>query len=238
VIFSYQGYSRLHTMFKNICAREKFSDFDNLPTQILVPHFFESMISFDSICEFIVERLNSMQSSQPTEFEHQKSIKSEKSKAYYTFETRKLAMTYMESHRQYLVQKVDKVKIDNYIQSKGDTSTLLKNHAGSSTCVLSNIKMDVIKESGAAQKTLFDLRKFNEGIRTERQMHSVLYYKRVTKYTQRQMRNLLNDKNSATEPPAVVTEQETVKTINKMKEICTHRFIVMKKRRKLENTEP
>jgi hypothetical protein len=52
------------------------------------------------------------------------------------------------------------------------------------------------------------------------------------------MRNLLNDKNSATEPPQVVTEQETVKTINKMKEICTHRFIVMKKRRKLENTEP
>lgn len=32
VIFSYPGYSRLHTMFKNICAREKIADFDNLPT--------------------------------------------------------------------------------------------------------------------------------------------------------------------------------------------------------------
>lgn len=106
-------------MFKNICAREKFSDFDNLPTQILVPHFFESMIDFVSICTFIVERLEAMQKTsnikEPNELQHQKSNKSERSKVYYTFETRKLAMTYMESHKQYLVQKVDKVKIDNYI---------------------------------------------------------------------------------------------------------------------------
>ncbi len=106
-------------MFQNICAREKFSDFDNLPTQILVPHFFESMIDFVSICTFIVERLEAMQKTisikEPNELQHQKSNKSERSKVYYTFETRKLAMTYMESHKQYLVQKVDKFKIDNYI---------------------------------------------------------------------------------------------------------------------------
>jgi len=57
--------------------------------------------------------------------------------------------------------------------------------------------MDIIKESGAAQKTLYDLRKFNEGIKAERQQHAVLYYKRITKYTQRQMRGFIqNNKNS------------------------------------------
>jgi hypothetical protein len=80
------------------------------------------------------------------------------------------------------VQKADKLKIDNYILSR---EIFMKNHSGSSMCVLSTIKMDVIKESGAAQKTLSDLRKFNEGIKTERQQHAALYYKRVTKYTQR-----------------------------------------------------
>ena len=88
-------------MFKNICAREKMCDFDNLPTQILVPHFFESMIDFQSICNFVIERLDSMQKT--TDLNPQKSGKSERSKAYYIFETRKLALTYMEGHKQYLV---------------------------------------------------------------------------------------------------------------------------------------
>ncbi len=106
--------------------------------------------------------------------------KSERSKAYYTFETRKLAVTYMETHRQYLTQRSDKVKINNYIQSK---ETLLKNHSSSTCTLISTVKLDVIKESGAAQKTLADLRKYNEGIKAERLQHAVMYYKRVTKYT-------------------------------------------------------
>ena len=74
-------------------------------------------------------------------------------------------MTYMDSHKKYLVQKANKLNVDNYILSR---EIFMKNHSGSSMCVLSTIKMDIIKESGAAQKTLGDLRKFNEGIKTER----------------------------------------------------------------------
>ena len=74
VIFSYPGYNQLHTMFKNICAREKFHEFDNLPTQILVPHFFESMIDFEAICVFVIDRLESMQKAvsvkDPNELQH------------------------------------------------------------------------------------------------------------------------------------------------------------------------
>ncbi len=122
----------------------------------------------------------------------------------------------------------------------------MKNHSSSSCALTSTIKMDIIKESGAAQKTLYDLRKFNEGIRGERQQHALLYYKRITKYTQRQMRGLIqnnkNNDNKLTESTLEVNnpmpEQELSKTIAKMKELCTHRFIVMKKRRQIETTDP
>ncbi len=46
VIYSYPGYNRLHPMFSNICAREKVIDFDDIPTQILVPHYYESDLDF------------------------------------------------------------------------------------------------------------------------------------------------------------------------------------------------
>jgi len=49
----------------------------------------------------------------------------------------------------------------------------------------STIKLDLIKESANALKVLKDLRQFNEGIKTERHQHSLLYYKRITKLTQR-----------------------------------------------------
>jgi hypothetical protein len=60
VIYSYPGYNRLHPMFQNICAREKVIDFDDLPTQILVPHYYESQLDFLSIAIFVHERLQYM----------------------------------------------------------------------------------------------------------------------------------------------------------------------------------
>ena len=55
----------------------------------------------------------------------------------------------------------------------------------------STVKLDLIKDSVPAMKALKDLRAFNESIKTERHQHSLLYYKRITKLTQRQMRNIL-----------------------------------------------
>jgi hypothetical protein len=59
------------------------------------------MIDFEAISSFVVDRIDSMQKTAAMP-EQRTSNKSERSKAYYTFETRKLAVTYMESHRQYL----------------------------------------------------------------------------------------------------------------------------------------
>ena len=120
----------------------------------------------------------------------------------------------------------------------------MKNHSSSSNALIATVKLDIIKESGAAQKTLYDLRKFNEGIKTERMQHAVLYYKRITKYTQRQMRGLIQrDDNTKKLTDSVIElnplpDQELSKTIVRMKELCTHRFIVMKKRRNVETTDP
>ncbi len=112
--------------------------------------------------------------------------KQPKNKSYYTFETRKLSLYYLECQKQYLTQKIDKVKVESYINTRELVRALSATNVNIST-----VKLDLIKESPPAMKALKDLRMFNEGIKTERQQHSLNYYKRITKLTQRQMRNIL-----------------------------------------------
>jgi hypothetical protein len=85
-----------------------------------------------------------------------------------------------------LIQKIDRVKVEAYINTREMVRAFSSTNVNGST-----VKLDLIKDSVPAMKALKDLRAFNEGIKTERHQHSLLYYKRITKLTQRQMRNIL-----------------------------------------------
>lgn len=105
-LHSYPQFNLLHPLFSNLTARERILDSHEQPLHLLAPHIYSSHVEFEAISTFILTVMASSDTLQPM------------TKDYSVITTKKLALNYVQSHKLYLAQKSDKLKIRHYLLAK------------------------------------------------------------------------------------------------------------------------
>ncbi|CDW86620.1 UNKNOWN [Stylonychia lemnae] len=237
VIHSYDGYGGLHLMFKNICIREDFSQFGQIPLQILVPHLKNENTSFLMITRFIGSVLG-LNDNVMNSYEKIKYSKKRKQKELYICETQKIGFEYMISHEVLLYQKQDQGKIESYITQK-DNSTKQTSQVNLTQMIQKQIQES--KDLNSVNKYLKDIRQNNEYIKQQRTNHMVNYYKRMSKANRNMRRDIIRQ---ITDVKAIqiknleLNENEDYdQIVAKVQNKVNHKFIVMRNSRKKQAFE-
>ena len=160
-----------------------------------------------------------------------------RNKHYHIVQNKKLSLNYVQSHRAFLNHKSDKIKIGHYVQSK----EAINRSQSQIQILLPNTKADANRDL-IYNKHLREQKVNNEFIKQTRLLHSHQYFKRITKFTSRQMRNLLVKEtvdgkqqiSKSVEPlysEDVIKDSDLVKIVRKLKEKAAHKFIVMRYKR-------
>lgn len=207
----------MHPLFPNLTARERLLDSHEQPLHLLAPHIYSSHVEFEAITTFILTVMATSDKLLPV------------TKDYSVITTKKLALNYVQSHRLYLAQKSDKLKIRHYLLAK----EAINRSQSQISIQMPSTKVDASKDF-LMSKHLRDQRGNNEYIRQSRALHSQAYFRRLTKFNSRQMRSLLlketpaDVKRSIDPSDALIKESDIAKLIQRLLEKPAHRFVVMR----------